>query len=49
MNEATYTYAALGFLAVCLAVWIWVERDRVRRGERLITATRRMAAGERSR
>ncbi len=46
MNEATYTYAALGFLAVCLAVWIWVERDRVRRGERLIAATRRMAAGD---
>ena len=46
MNEATYTYAVLGFLAVCVAVWIWVEHDRVRRGDRLIAATRRMAAGD---
>ena len=46
MNEVTYTYAALGFLAVCLAVWLWVERDRLTRGERLIAATRRMAAGD---
>jgi PAS domain S-box-containing protein len=46
VNEAIYTYTALGFLAVCLAVWIWVERDRVRRAERLIAATRRMAVGD---
>ncbi len=46
MTEATYTYAALAVLAVCLAVWLWAERDRLRRAERLITATRRMAAGD---
>jgi two-component system cell cycle sensor histidine kinase/response regulator CckA len=46
VNEATYTYAVLGFLALCLAVWFWLERDRARRGERLIAATRRMAAGD---
>jgi PAS domain S-box-containing protein len=46
VTEATYTYTALGFLAVCLAVWIWVERNRVRRAERLIAATRRMAVGD---
>ena len=46
MTEATYTYAVLGFLALCIGVWLWVERDRVRRGERLIAATRRMAAGD---
>ena len=46
MNEATYTYAVLGFLALCIAAWFWLERDRARRGERLIAATRRMAAGD---
>jgi two-component system, cell cycle sensor histidine kinase and response regulator CckA len=46
LNEATYTYAVLGFLALCIAVWFWLERDRARRGERLIAATRRMAAGD---
>ena len=46
MNEPTYTYAILGFLAVCIAIWFWVERDRLRRGDRLIAATRRMAAGD---
>src|SRR5918994_2011495 len=46
MNEATYTYAVLGFLALCIALWFWLERDRARRGERLIAATRRMAAGD---
>ncbi len=46
MNEPTYTYAILGFLAVCIAIWFWLERDRARRGERLIAATRRMAAGD---
>jgi two-component system cell cycle sensor histidine kinase/response regulator CckA len=46
VNEATYTYGVLAFLAVCLAVWLWVERDRARRAERLIAATRRMAAGD---
>ena len=46
MNEATYTYTVLAFLAVCLLVWLWVERGRVRRAERLIAATRRMAAGD---
>jgi two-component system, cell cycle sensor histidine kinase and response regulator CckA len=46
VNEATYTYAVLAFLAVCLAIWFWVERDRARRAERLIAATRRMAAGD---
>ncbi len=46
MSEATYTNVALGFLALCLAIWIWRERSRSRRGERLILATRRMAAGD---
>jgi two-component system, cell cycle sensor histidine kinase and response regulator CckA len=46
VNEAIYTYAALGFLALCIATWFWHERDRGRRGERLIAATRRMAAGD---
>ncbi|HUQ14695.1 MAG TPA: PAS domain S-box protein, partial [Gemmatimonadales bacterium] len=46
MNEATYTYAVLGFLTFCIAAWFWLERDRIRRGERLIAATRRMAAGD---
>ncbi|MGH7580075.1 MAG: hybrid sensor histidine kinase/response regulator [Gemmatimonadales bacterium] len=46
MNEATYTYAVLGFLLLCIAVWLWRERERGRRGERLIAATRRMAAGD---
>ncbi len=46
MIEATYSYAVLGFLALCLGLWFWRERERVRRGERLIAATRRMAAGD---
>jgi PAS domain S-box-containing protein len=46
VNEATYTYGVLAFLAICLGVWFWLERDRARRGERLIVATRRMAAGD---
>jgi two-component system cell cycle sensor histidine kinase/response regulator CckA len=46
VNEATYTYAVLGFLAVCLAAWFWRERSREHRAERLILATRRMAAGD---
>jgi PAS domain S-box-containing protein len=46
VNEATYTYAVLGFLALCIAGWFWLERDRARRGARLIAATRRMAAGD---
>jgi two-component system, cell cycle sensor histidine kinase and response regulator CckA len=46
VNEATYTYTVLGFLTLCLLVWLWVERDRARRSERLIAATRRMAAGD---
>jgi two-component system, cell cycle sensor histidine kinase and response regulator CckA len=46
VNEATYTYAVLAFLAVCFAVWLWVERERAGRAERLIAATRRMAAGD---
>ncbi len=46
MNEATYTYAVLAFLGVCLAAWFWLERDRARRADRLIAATRRMAAGD---
>ena len=46
MNEATYTYAVLGFLALCIAAWLWLERDRAGRGARLIAATRRMAAGD---
>jgi PAS domain S-box-containing protein len=46
VNEAIYTYAALGFLALCIAAWLWRERDRGRRGDRLIAATRRMAAGD---
>jgi PAS domain S-box-containing protein len=41
-----YTYAVLGFLALCIAAWFWRERDRGRRGDRLIAATRRMAAGD---
>jgi len=46
VNEATYTYAVLGFLLLCVLVWFWLERSRARRGERLIAATRRMAAGD---
>jgi PAS domain S-box-containing protein len=46
VTEATYTYAVLGFLALCIVIWFWLERDRARRGERLIAATRRMAAGD---
>jgi two-component system cell cycle sensor histidine kinase/response regulator CckA len=46
VNEAIYTYAALGFLALCIAAWFWRERDRGRRGDRLVAATRRMAAGD---
>jgi two-component system, cell cycle sensor histidine kinase and response regulator CckA len=46
VNETTYTYAVLAFLAACIAVWLWLERTRTRRGERLIAATRRMAAGD---
>jgi PAS domain S-box-containing protein len=46
VTEATYTYAVLGFLALCVGAWFWHERDRARRGERLIVATRRMAAGD---
>ena len=46
MDETTYTYGVLAFLAVCLAAWFWLERDRARRAERLIAATRRMAAGD---
>ena len=46
MNEATYVYWVLGFLAICIAAWFWQERARAHRGERLITATRRMAAGD---
>ncbi len=46
MNEAHYTYAVLGVLLLCIAAWLWRERDRLRRGERLIAATRRMAAGD---
>jgi PAS domain S-box-containing protein len=44
--ETTYIYALLGFLAVCLAAWFWLERGRARRAERRIAATRRMAAGD---
>jgi PAS domain S-box-containing protein len=46
VNEATYTYGVLAFLLVCLGAWLWIERDRARRAERLIAATRRMAAGD---
>jgi PAS domain S-box-containing protein len=46
VTESSYTYAVLGFLLLCIAAWFWRERQRARRGERLIAATRRMAAGD---
>jgi two-component system, cell cycle sensor histidine kinase and response regulator CckA len=46
VNESAYTSAVLGLLVLCIAAWFWRERDRIRRGERLIAATRRMAAGD---
>jgi PAS domain S-box-containing protein len=46
VSEPIYTYGVLAFLAVCVGVWVWRERDRTRRGQRLIAATRRMAAGD---
>ncbi len=44
--EAWYTYGVLGFLLVCLVVWIYRERIRAIRAERLLTSTRRYALGD---
>jgi PAS domain S-box-containing protein len=46
VNESTYTYGILAFLACCLAVWLVRERARATRAGRLIAATRRIAAGD---
>jgi two-component system cell cycle sensor histidine kinase/response regulator CckA len=44
--EAGYTYGVLGFLLVCLAAWIYRERTRAIRAERLLTSARRYALGD---
>jgi two-component system, cell cycle sensor histidine kinase and response regulator CckA len=46
VNETTYTYGILAFLACCLAFWLVRERARATRAGRLIAATRRIAAGD---
>jgi two-component system, cell cycle sensor histidine kinase and response regulator CckA len=46
VNESTYTYGILAFLACCLAFWLVRERSRATRAGRLIAATRRIAAGD---
>ena len=46
MNESTYTYGILAFLACCLAAWLVRERARAVRASRLIAATRRIAVGD---
>jgi PAS domain S-box-containing protein len=46
VNESTYTYGILAFLACCLAFWLVRERARATRAGRLIAATRRIAAGD---
>jgi PAS domain S-box-containing protein len=46
VNESTYTYGILAFLACCLAFWLVRERARATRAGRLIAATRRNAAGD---
>ncbi len=44
--EAWYTYGVLGFLFVCLVAWIYRERSRAIRAERLLSAARRYALGD---
>jgi PAS domain S-box-containing protein len=46
VNESTYTYGVLAFLACCLGFWLVRERARATRAGRLIAATRRIAAGD---
>jgi len=46
VNETTYTYVVLAFLACSLGFWMVRERARARRAERLIAAARRIAAGD---
>ncbi len=46
MNESTYTYGILAFLACCVAAWLVRERARAVRAARLIVATRRIAVGD---
>ena len=46
MNESTYTYGILAFLACCVAAWLVRERARTVRAARLIAATRRIAVGD---
>jgi two-component system cell cycle sensor histidine kinase/response regulator CckA len=46
VNESTYTYGILAFLACCVALWLVRERARAARAGRLIAATRRIAAGD---
>jgi two-component system, cell cycle sensor histidine kinase and response regulator CckA len=46
VNESTYTYGILAFLACCLVFWLVRERARATRAGRLISATRRIAAGD---
>ncbi|MBA2460141.1 MAG: response regulator [Gemmatimonadales bacterium] len=44
--ESGYTYGILAFLLVCLVAWIYRERARAIRAERLLSATRRFALGD---
>jgi PAS domain S-box-containing protein len=44
--ETTYTLVVLAFLLVCLAAWIYRERSRAIRAERLLSSTRRYALGD---
>ncbi|MBA3258993.1 MAG: response regulator [Gemmatimonadales bacterium] len=44
--ESGYTYGILAFLLVCLVAWIYRERTRAIRAERLLSATRRFALGD---
>ena len=46
MNESTYTYGILAFLACCVVAWLVRERARAVRAARLIAATRRIAVGD---
>ncbi|HET7425376.1 MAG TPA: ATP-binding protein, partial [Gemmatimonadales bacterium] len=46
MNESTYTYGILAFLACCVMAWLVRERARAVRASRLIAATRRIAVGD---
>jgi PAS domain S-box-containing protein len=44
--ETGYTYGILAFLLVCLVAWIYRERSRAIRAERLLSAARRYAVGD---